>query len=298
MKKLSKVLSLIFALVLFLPFGCKKVDESKTEDENLQTEELAKIDSTYRKGVTKFEGFDNKPKIETLASQELLEKIKSNLERSYSKQVSYVKSAGNLVAVFKASTCGSFAELNVNMDCEDHNPASSSSGWTGASYVTASPYKNVILNFCVVDNQYFVQTDVDYAVLMLTTNLPSYVSRIARFFDNEDDSNGNWTYYNGSTFSGWFGDCWFGSDTRLSFYYYPHTTYQGFPSLGMDYGVLGRFGSNQGYIISDDEDTNNANWCWKDLWNGLGWTSGYSGNITNIMDVGGNTKLYFSKVAY
>ena len=153
--------SIIFSLALS---SCSKQD---LQIQNSQTEELAKIETTYNeyniKG--KFEGDDNNPKIESILSGNLAERIKSELEHSISKQVSYAKSGGNLVGVFRASSCGSYKELTFNMDCEDHKPASKQSGWVGLSEVTS--YKNVILRFCVVENQYFVPTNVDYAVLML-----------------------------------------------------------------------------------------------------------------------------------
>jgi hypothetical protein len=296
MKKILKALPIVIAILIFFHFGCTKNDESNVGEVNLQTEELLKVETIYQEGDIKYEGPVDQPKVESSSSQALKDKIKLELDKSFSKQVSYAKNAGNLIGVFKDGSCGSYLELLVNMDCEDSNPNSDDYGWTGSSIVTDT-YKNVQLYFCVVDNSYFVQTNVDYAILNLTSNLPSGVSRIVRYFDNEDSSNGNWTHYDGSSYSGWFGDSWFGANTRLSFYYYPHTTYHAFPSLGINFGVLGRFGDadDQGYILSDDEDSGNANWCYKDIWNGTSWTSGYSGNITNIMDVNANTKLYICK---
>ena len=69
----------------------------------------------------------------------------------------------------------------------------------------------------------------------------------------------------------------------------------GFPSLGISYGVLGSFGSNQGYIYSDDEDNGNANWCYTT--HIFGTWSGYynTGYIKSYMYVNNNTKLYLSK---
>ena len=147
---------------------------------------------------------------------------------------------------------------------------------------------------CVVYGKYFYRTNVDYAILNLSTNLPYGVSAIRRYFDNEDNNNVNWTKLNGSNISGWYGDCHFGSNTRLSWYYYPKTTSSSpWPTLGLTWGVLGRF-STQGSIYFDDEDRNNINWCYLEKWNDntYTWDSGYSGNIPNIMDVGSNTRLY------
>lgn len=297
MKKKLKIL--VFALIMFsvVPLGCKKVNQSNLNDEALLSDEIQKIETIYKQGDIKYEGFVEGGNIETNASQAYKDKIKMELEKSYSKQVSYLKNGGNLVAVFKDGTCGNYAELWVSMDAEDSSPASYYQGYTGDSYVS-TPYYNVLLDFCVVDNAYFERTDVDYAILTLTTALPVGVSRICRYLDNEDTGNGNLTTYDGSTFSGWFGDCWFGGNTRLSFFYYPSSSYQSLPSLGIDYGVLGHFGedgTDNGFIYIDDENTRNADWCYRNLWNGSGWTSGYIGNTTNIMDVGSNTKFYISK---
>lgn len=160
------------------------------------------------------------------------------------------------------------------MDCEDRRPASKQSGWVGSSSVNSN--KNVFLKFCVVSNAYFEHTNKDFAVLSLTTNLPWGVSRIARYFDNEDNNNTNHyhTKYDGQPYKDWFGYCWIGDrNTRLSFYYYPQSSYRPFPSLGISYGVLGRFGSNQGYIYSDDEDNNNANFCYFEKFTGSSYNS-------------------------
>jgi len=181
------------------------------------------------------------------------------------------------------------------MDCEDSNPNSSSSGWIGDNYIDNR--KNVLLKFCIVYNAYFEHINVDFAVLNLTTNLPWGVSRIMRYVDNEDDKNINKTIYDGNLYSGWFGDCWFGNNTRLSFYYFPRTSSNvPFPNLGISYGVFGNFGNQKGWIYTDDEDTKNANICYLELFTGTGYLRQYSGNIPNIMDVGNNTRLYLSQV--
>jgi len=115
-----------------------------------------------------------------------------------------------------------------------------------------------------------------------------------RYMDNEDNNNHNQTYYNGQLISGLFGLCHFSSNTRLHFYYYKkQSSATSFPYLGMSYGTLGRYGSNQGWIYSDDEDNSNANSAYY-------YSSYYAnptstGNVANIMDVGSNTKFYISK---
>jgi hypothetical protein len=302
MKNKFTAILFVSCLALLFLLGCQKEDQveiNQTDEVNSITDDIQKIETRYQEGSIKYEGpgVQGDPKIETDLPQNIKEKIRFELEKSFSKQNAYVKNSGNLVAVFKNGTCGSYPELQINMDEEDTNAGSYYNEWTGDSYVTVSDY-NVVLNLCVVDNVYFERTTNDYAILNLSSTIPEGVSRIVRFFDNEDTNNGNFTLLNGSSYSGWYGDCQFEGNTRLSFFYYPSSTFNAFPNLGISYGVLGRFGESEdkGFIFCDDEDSRNGNWCWKDLWNGSYWTSGYSGNITNIMDVGGNTKLWLSRV--
>jgi len=292
MNFLKLFLSFIFVITLFFLISCEK-EQDNIETETSLTEEIGKVETIYQEGDIKIENVNEGSKIESDADFSLKDKIRDELEASYSK-THILKSGSNSVGVFKSGSCGSWPVLDVFMDCEDKNPATSTSGWVGDSYRDGN--KNVHLQFCVVDNAYFEHTNVDFAVLNLEGNLPWGISRIARYFDNEDKNNTNSVTYNGSSYSGWLGDCHFGGNTRLSFYYYPKTSSHSFPSLGISYGVLGRFGSDQGSIYTDDEDKNNANWCYLDLFNGSSYNSAYSGNIANIMDVGRNTRLYISKV--
>lgn len=238
----------------------------------------------------------NSVKIETSASQEVKDQIRAELENSYSKIK--VKNNGNRVGVFKDGSCGPYEVLDVFMDCEDDEPRRTEKfGWTGDSYVTTM--KNVHLKFCVVEGEYFVRTNFDYAVLQLYLFLPQEVSRFERYFDNENQSNTNHTTLNGIEKEGWYGYCHFSENTLLSFYYYPKTSITSeLPLLPISYGVLGRFGPHQGYIRTDDEDNNNENenHAWMELWIDDGYyESGYTGNIENIMEVGVNTRLYISK---
>lgn len=277
-------------LTLFCLSNCEK-DKLNFSDDITLTESINKIETSYKEGDIKIENIITDNKVETEADFSLKEKIRLELDRSYSKNQTYLKSSNNLVGVFKYGSCGSWGELKVFMDCEDHNSQSKSIGTTGQSY--ADYNGNVHLNYCVVPATYFQHSDVSYAVLNLTSDLPWGVSRIRRYFDNEDNNNTNSATYNGVEYSGWAGNCYFGSNTLLSFYYYPETTtFSHPPSLGIMYGVLGHFGLANGYIYCDDEDNGNENWCYVDLFIDSKYISGYSGNIINIMEVGSNTRLY------
>ncbi len=290
----------LFFLVLFSVTGCKKEDQSG--DENPTTDAIQKTVTLYHEGMIKNEGPGNTddPKIETELPLSMKEQIREELEKSFSKQKVYLKDAGNLVGVFKNGSCGSYPVLLVNMDAEDTGTSSSASGWTGDSNKTS--YGNIQLYFCVVNDAYFVRTPSNYAVLTLTAGLPDGVSRINRYFDNEDSGNGNFTTLNGSSYTGWHGDCYFGTDTQLSFYFYnSKSDGPGFPNLGISYGVLGNFGTS-GYLFSDDEDSGNSNWCkWSGTSAGSSWEYEMAAipNISgtpNILEAGANTKLFLSAV--
>lgn len=294
MKNFKILYSLSLGIVLFFLVSCEE-EQDYIEKEISLTEEIGKVETIYQEGDIKIETDNEGSKIETDADFSLKDKIRNELEASYSKTRSFLKSGSNAVGVFKNGSCGSWPVLSIYMDCEDSKGNSSASGWIGDSHVTGA--KNVALLFCVVNNAYFEHTNVDFAVLNLSNKYPHGVSRIFRYFDNEDSKNANQTTYKGSSYSGWFGDSWFGNNTRLTFYYYPKTAYHNpFPSLGISYGVLGQFGSNMGNIYTDDEDKKNANDCHLGLFNGYSFDSAPSGNIANIMDVGRNTRLYLSKV--
>jgi len=248
-------------------------------------------------------------KIESLASEEMRNMIMQILDSSYSKVTA--KNQGHQSGVFKSGgSCGIWPTLEVFNDCEDHLPASKKYGWTGDSYVDAS--KNIHYSFCVVNGIEFERTYFDYAILCLS-NIPYVTDFFIRVITNEKHNNTNYTTWNGQDIystgynTGWVGESFFSPDngplnntTRLAFYYYRQYNYGTwkFPNIGIDYGVLGRFGHHQGYIYSDDEDDtgNNAH----DNHNGMSITVNYvestaEVNIPNIMDSGYNTRFYLSK---
>ena len=233
-------------------------------------------------------------------SDEYKEKIRITLDHAVSKKTTYLKSGSDYVGVVANGGCGTYSTFNVTMDCEDSNNKSSINGWHG----DFSCDGNVYLRFCLVDRSFFgFVKGTDYAVLDVSNStLPFGVSEIIRYFDNEDSNNKNSLTVNGvvQPKGQWYGQSWFEYNTRLGLYYYPSSDFSGgsFPSLGISYGVFGKFGNNQGWIYSDDEDSGNANWCYLNRY--IKYTGQYqyasTGNIPNIVDVGANTKLYLSKV--
>lgn len=303
--KIKYVSYAILFLLLVAIGSCKKENSDEyTEGNNTNlSTEISKIETSYKEGDIKIENKlqPGDTKIETSASAETKEKIRFELEKSVSKQTTYLKSGSNVVGVIANGSCGQYSTLEIKMDCEDRNFNSSSSGWIGDCSVLGDG--NVVLKFCMVYNAFFERMfQMDYAVLdMSTRSMPNGLDEITRYFDNEDKNNINYSKINGVLLPlSQFGQTIIGtSNTRLGFYYYKSYTSGGnFPNLGISYGVLGRFGSYQGSIYTDDEDDGNANWCMLHQYQPA--TGTYidktTGNIPNIMDVGSNTRLYFSKV--
>lgn len=278
---------------LFL-LSCEK-DRNNLNDNTLSSE-INKVETKYQEGATKLEtiatpGF---AKIETTASNVYKAKIRKELETSYSKQTTYLKSIDNLVGVIRdGSSCGSYQELDVQMDSEDSNCQSGGTGYIGGC--TIDPGGNIILRFCIVGAYNFVRTSSDFAVLDLGGNVPSDANGVTRYFDNEDSNNMNYARVDGTSFSGQYGGCNFGANTTLAFYFYPANINApgSFPWLGVsNYIVLGRFGFSRGTIYSDDEDTGNANW----LSQSPTHITGVNCTTNIITPVGNNTMIYLSRV--
>ncbi len=298
--KITMIITLLFL------YSCQK--DQNDSSNNTLTKETSEVVTKYKEGDIKLEFADNPDflKIETSASESLKEKVRQELEKSYSKQTTYLKSGGNTVGVIKAKdvSCGSYQQMYLHMDCEDSGNNSAKSGWIGDCDKNSAG--NVILQFCIVNGAYFEATNYDYAVLNLTgaSSWPYGVSRISAYIDNENSGNINQCKIDGSLNTGSLGDCWFSYDTRLSFYYYPHVSNSTpFPNLGFTYGVFGQFGNStdQGYIYSDDEDTNNLSSIIKQDYDYLNYKlsntiQSMPSGITNIISGVNNTKFWFSKV--
>lgn len=166
------------------------------------------------------------------------EDIKANVSKIDLKSVT----TSNAVGVFKYGTCGSYATVEIYMDCEDGSSSFSRiEGNPGSSFISGSSGGNATLYFCVVDGSLFNQNGQNYGVLSLHSGyLKSGVSKYWRHFDNEDGGNNNHmtASYNvvGDRTSQ-------GGDTELYFDLFQATkatsTPNYFPDLGISYGVLG-----------------------------------------------------------
>jgi hypothetical protein len=302
----ENALKITCVLALFFLYSCEK-DENDTNS-NTITKQIVALETTYKEGDAKIEfpwypGFQ---KNERVLDEGLTLKVRNELEKSYSKQTTYLKSGMKNVGVIKDGSCGPYQELYIFMDCEDSGAASSQTGYHGDSYVNVNSSRNAYLYFCVVSWAFFQATNVDYAVLNLQDgNWPTGVSKITNVMINESNGNINRCTLNGSDKKNTLiGETQVTSDlTYLGYYYYPKvSTSTPFPNLGINYGVFGSFGANQGTIFVDNED-GVGSWISLQKWSlfsgtGLEPNVTYPSNIANIVAVDGNcnTTLYFSKV--
>lgn len=295
-KKISQI-SVILVFISFL--SCEKVQFGF--ENNSLSDEIEMIESRYKEGDIKIETLwePGCEKFEKVASFSLKEKLRKQLEESYSKQTTYLKSNGNTVGVIKSGSCGSYKVLSIFMDCEDKRNKSSYSGWTGDSRLDS--HGNITLDFCIVESVYFEATNVNYAVLDFSnTALPDGVSRIINWMNNENSGNINSIKLGVvSIRDQWNGKTHAAENTHLGYYYYPKVSnYTPFPSLGINYGVFGNFGANKGSIFVDNEDSA-ISWTTFEKWNGVGLDA-------PIQDIGtpdivtcdhnSNTTMYYSKI--
>ncbi|MDP3912449.1 MAG: hypothetical protein Q8R96_01760 [Bacteroidota bacterium] len=269
--KIAIAISLIFLL------SCEKDQNDSTD--NTLTQEIGKIETIYQEGAIKIENkiVSGIKKVETYADENYKEGIRQELEKSISKQTTYLKSGSGWVGVLKNGACGSYQELSIFMDCEDGNWNTSGSGWIGNNSIDANG--NVTLVCCVVSQYNFIRCQVDYAVLDISGNpLPSGVNGFTRYIDNEDKNNKNKVTLNGTQISGAYGNNYFNANTTLAFQFYPKNSTTGTHCFNYQMGYLGiylhdfgLFGKPQsttypsdirslGSITSDDEDSGNANW--------------------------------------
>lgn len=304
--KQSKLKNASLLLVLSIAmYSCQEEGSLTIENGEDLTQEIEKIETTYVEGDVKIENFFKSEKIETEASLELKEMLDKELMLSYVKQKTHSKSNSNgYVAVFKDITCAGNDELIVHMDCEDGSGSDTDTvDYKGDAYIDVND--NMVFKFCIVPND-FKQTNHDYAVLNLDSTVPSGAIRIDRKYDNEDHNNKNKSTTNGTVTTGWKGYTLLsGRNLVFSFLWYQESaTVQNISSLDMTYAVLGKFGVdnefNRGALITDDEDSRNANRCYiytNGVANSVN-TESERQSISNILSVGRNTSHFLTKVDY
>ncbi|MFV0507288.1 MAG: hypothetical protein ACK5L5_11420 [Bacteroidales bacterium] len=266
MKIFNRTLQLALVALLFTQFSCSEDNLDTNDGSNSITEEVAKIETTYKEGDVKIEtAWDSSSddKVETFADEYTLQLVADELENVGLKNMVTLKSGSNPVGVIQSGWCDPNRRLMVLMDCEDNRQKSSVSGsWYGN--ITKCSSGNITYNFCVVDGSLLKRNAYNYAVLDLSGNIPRGTDLVIRAFDNEDSRNGNRVTNAGNNFSGRWGNCVFGGkNIQLAFQYFPSVSRGSttFPDFGIgDYGVFSNYNyAARGTVFSDDEDRRNAN---------------------------------------
>ncbi len=307
MKKFFIAIMSIVALI-----GCtEKYNELTESSQKDATVSINKLEYAYVEGNLKIEtdSTASGEKIEFRAPNEYLATIQnlSNTSNRVRRNVTAVSNdVGDLVGVIAESNAptGPYAVLEIFMDCEDSRSSNKKSGWIGANTVD----RNVTLKICLVPKSLFKGYKFGkYAVLSLDMSSSDHI--IQRDFDNEDGNNLNSIKLNGekidkATLLAKVGNSIRqDGNTSLKFYVYDQDVDNGldsFPDLGIHYGVFGT--SNEpyktnGWILTDDEDSNNQNLSW---YNGL--LLEYPGNselrnsVKDIVEPSANTIIHMYKV--
>lgn len=232
-----------------------------------QLYESSEIDSKKIEGED-----DGGPKIETRASDaEIKESMDNyvmelmNRDANSKERVSRSLLASTpLVGVFKVGSCGSYKELQVDLDCEDRKPISAVSGKVGDSYVDGNG--NVILRFCMVEAYRYYPGGVlmlDHTYAYSISVGPNLV--IVRHHDVEDSSPANAIHIDTNPQSEFVGGLTSikKNDAILAWGFpaIPNEwqSYMG-PLSPIHYGVISSQKKSCGKILIDDEDKNNQNW--------------------------------------
>jgi hypothetical protein len=189
--------------------------------------------------------------------------------------------------------CGQQDMLYVYMDAEDDHPATSASGWRGATIVDS----NVNFAFCRVDGDFFGKISApngagDYATLLLGQTCPAGSTEFVRDFDNEDQHNENYIAGNAQP------NLSNGSRTELHFCLFRAENpgsylMTNFPLYSFDYGVFAASSFvkaiSTGSIHVDDEDDHNADsWTYYD--------SSMESAVSRLMSGGNNTDMQVAQV--
>lgn len=301
----KKALHALFVAMLSVAFSCS--DEDINADSYSLTAEIEKIETSYFEGAKKYEGKTDDAKIETVLPPEELNLL---IEGIVGESEEYVKGKRPYHATARTDFNGydvgvvplsgacpvGYEQLEIFMDCEDKNPATSLSKLPGTSAnqwgVVVDGSRNIRFKFCRVDGRLFKPfaqqdgSDQSYALLRLGNLAPAvpagaYQYSVIRNFDNEDRRNKNSSI-------GDIAPNVVNSNTTLRFSVRVGTSAMadpsgawitGFPASsavftdGGTYGVFtSPYVSTSGWsstgreyrIFTDDEDSSNGNWAYLD----------------------------------
>lgn len=212
--------------------------------------------------------------------------------------------AATVVGVLKVGSCGNYKELEIQVDCEDRNGKSKTTGNVGDSNVDGN--ENIHLRFCLVEaNRYYPG-----GVLLVnrTPSCPRNLKRIVvRMHDAEDNNQKNVVksthadYNTNEGISQWLTQV--GKNVTLA-WGFPIGDDRVFPigpASNIKYGLLCAMGASTGTIYFDDEDRNNKNGLqlWyggtyqKDLADGLHASYGIEANQNTTYNVSVSTDSKF-----
>ncbi|MFN8208099.1 MAG: hypothetical protein U0T82_11915 [Bacteroidales bacterium] len=305
--------SLALVSVLFL-CGCEKEPDYEKQMITYSSEQIAKIQLCYNYVENMRLAESSGEKIESDAPDNYISiDINNEINRIDKSPRIPLKSFGQYtVGVIKSGSCGSYQEVDVFLDCEDDSPSSTTSGWVGDNTVDAN--KNVMLRFCAVPCNNFVPYTYPYAVLRLgfqvlpTDSYGSVTYQLKRKWDTEDNNNKNAFYYTGTPDPNLPPEWPNVNDGNWLLYFlmYKGNPSGTFPYFGISYGVFGTIAdaSQRGYVRTDDEDNNNANWMRLQTLDALNNYAIISDVVINkssttyegIINHNSDTRLYCSKI--
>lgn len=302
-----KTIKIVLFTVTVLLIGC---NEESFNSEKTLSESILKIETSYIDGAEKIEGSTGGLKIETkltgIPLKKFYEKIDKEITESLRDYEERYRIATTLFDGFDVGVipsvngCPTWSEkITIYMDCEDgdeathweDNPNISSDNYRGSWSVTSAG--NLKMIYCRVDGRMFTEmvannptcTYAPAAVLRLGTNFLG-TGIYQRVFDNEDNSNGNYS----------IGDIAPNvSNSNTTLYFVDLTDLGGpkscvaqdYPDFGFSYGVLSATGLQWGWLKIDDEDSNNAN---RLRLNGQNVSSAH-----NYLLGGSNTQIFIGK---
>lgn len=179
---------------------------------------------------------------------------------------------GGVVGVFKISSCGTYKELRISMDCEDKRDNSYTTGNVGATYIENG---NVNFVFCLTNASRYYPGGVllvDHINYNLTLTQEyrrenRQMDVIVCHHDTEDNNPSNSlfsddNYYN--DINHFMGYTKIDNDVTLAWGFpsngAPFSIANYFGPAGIQYGLLSTTNAATGTIHCDDEDSNNKNW--------------------------------------
>lgn len=242
--------------------------------------ELARAAEDYElstRAISEEEG--DTVKIETIADEQAIQASMDEYEQEIMNRQSVAKErvmrtaytgTTDVVGVFKVGSCGTYKELELNLDAEDTRQKSKIEGYVGDTYVDSNG--NVRFKFCLTEaTQYypggvFLVDHINYSQFGGTLDV------LVRYHDCDDKHTKNKIMYSThpkyQKIEDLSGHTVVNSNAALAWAYphYPLNQWGYIPGIGprnsIKYGVLAYAPAYEdlGMIYVDDEDSSNKNW--------------------------------------